>query len=250
MFIDAHAHIYQNDVEAVLARAKDALVDFVICPASDFDSINQTLKIANSSDMVYACIGFHPQDAQQFEEGGEQFLIEHAKNKKVVAIGEIGLDYHFGGEDRALQKRVFEKQIQIASELDLPIVVHIRDAMDDALEILQKNAKFIKGGVVHCFSGESQDAQKIMQLGLDFTIGGVLTFKNGGRLREVVKNIPLERIMLETDSPYLAPEPLRGSVNEPKNVVLVAQKLAEIKGENIENIAKITSKNVKRVFKI
>ena len=132
----------------------------------------------------------------------------------------------------------------------MPIVVHIRDAMDDALEILQKNAKFIKGGVVHCFSGESQDAQKIMQLGLDFTIGGVLTFKNGGRLREVVKNIPLERIMLETDSPYLAPEPLRGSVNEPKNVVLVAQKLAEIKGENIENIAKITSKNVKRVFKI
>ena len=250
MFIDAHAHIYESDVKAVLARAKEALVDFVVCPASDFESINKTLEIAEENPEVFACIGFHPQDAEQYLNGGREFLIEKAANKKVVAIGEIGLDYHFGGEDKNLQKQIFDEQIKLASSLNLPIVVHIRDAMEDALQILQNNAEILKGGVVHCFSGEGQDAQKIMALGLDFTVGGVLTFKNAAHLREVVAGIPLDRLMLETDTPYLAPEPYRGKVNEPKNVVLVAQKLAEIKGENIENIAKITSKNVKRVFKI
>lgn len=250
MFIDAHAHIYESDVKAVLARAKEALVDFVVCPASDFESINKTLEIAEENPEVFACIGFHPQDAEQYLNGGREFLIEKAANKKVVAIGEIGLDYHFGGEDRNLQKQIFDEQIKLASSLNLPIVVHIRDAMEDALQILQNNAEILKGGVVHCFSGEGQDAQKIMALGLDFTVGGVLTLKNAAHLREVVAGIPLDRLMLETDTPYLAPEPYRGKMNEPKNVVLVAQKLAEIKGENIENIAKITSKNVKRVFKI
>lgn len=250
MFIDAHAHIYESDVKAVLARAKEALVDFVICPGSDFESINKTLEIAEENPEVFACIGFHPQDAEQYLNGGREFLIEKAANKKVVAIGEIGLDYHFGGEDKNLQKQIFDEQIKLASSLNLPIVVHIRDAMEDALQILQSNAEILKGGVVHCFSGEGQDAQKIMALGLDFTVGGALTFKNAAHLREVVAGIPLDRLMLETDTPYLAPEPYRGKVNEPKNVVLVAQKLAEIKGENIENIAKITSKNVKKVFKI
>lgn len=250
MFIDAHAHIYESNVEEILTRAKDALVDFVICPASDFKSIEETLKIAEKYEMVYACIGFHPQDAEQYLNGGKQFLIDMAKNKKVVGIGEIGLDYHFGGENKELQKQIFDEQIKLASELNLPIVVHIRDAMEDALQILQDNAHILKGGVVHCFNGEKYHAEKIMELGLDFTVGGVLTFKNAEHLRDVVKSLPIETLMLETDTPYLSPEPYRGKVNEPKNVVLVAQKLAEIKGDNIENIAKITSKNVKKVFKI
>ncbi len=251
MFIDSHAHLYGMDVDGVLARAKEALVNFIVCPATNPQSILESIQIAQEYDEVYACVGFHPEDIQKFGKEEENFLLEMAKKPKVVAIGEIGLDYHMGGEDRELQKYTFERQIVLANKLKLPIVVHIRDAMGDAVEILERNASLLSnGGVIHCYSGSIEDAKRFMKLGLDFTIGGVCTFKNAARLPEVIKFLPLERILLETDTPYLAPVPLRGSVNEPKNIPIIAQKIAEIKGENVEKVAKITTENAKRVFRI
>ncbi len=251
MFIDAHAHIYDCDVKDVMARAKDALVDYVICPSSDFLTIEKSLYISNIFDNIYSCIGFHPQDADQFLQGGEAFLLRKAQNKKVVAIGEIGLDYHFGKPDFDLQKQVFIQQILIAEKLKLPVVIHIRDAMDDALNILEKYKNHLNNGVIiHCFNGNEKDAARILNLGFNFTVGGIVTFKNSGILSQVVKQIPIEKIMLETDSPYLAPEPLRGTKNEPKNLVWIAEKIAQIKNLNVEDVAKITSDNAKRIFRI
>ena len=252
MFIDSHAHIYDLDVNGVIARAKDALVDYIICPSSNAESSLKSIKIASEQSMVFACIGFHPEDITKFDSEEENFLLENAKNnKKVVAIGEIGLDYHFGNSNIELQKKAFVSQLKIADKLNLPVVIHIRDAMPDALEILGNNKKYLKnGGFVHCFNGNIDEARKIMDLGLCFTIGGICTFKKSADLRQTLSQIPLDRIALETDSPYLAPEPLRGSVNEPKNIPIIAQKLAEIKGESVENVAKITSLVARRVFRI
>ena len=251
MFIDAHAHLYGMDAEAVIARAKEALVDFIICPGTNPQTIAESVKIAEKFDNVFACVGFHPEDTLKFGEEEEKFLLEMVKSKKVVGIGEIGLDYHFRDDNKPFQKYVFERQLKIAHKLNLPPVIHIRDAMEDALEILEKNKDLLScGAVVHCFSGNCEDAKRILALGLDFTFGGICTFKNSKQMQEAIKFIPLEHILLETDTPYLAPEPLRGSVNEPKNIPLIAEKIASLKGENVEKVGKITTQNAKRVFKI
>lgn len=251
MFIDAHAHLYGMDAKAVVARAKEALVDFIICPGTNPQTIAESVKIAEECESVFACVGFHPEDTLKFGDEEEKFLIEMAKSKKVVGIGEIGLDYHFRDDNKPFQKYVFERQLQIAHKLGLPPVIHIRDAMDDALELLEKNIALLSnGGVVHCFSGNCEDAKRIMALGLDFTFGGICTFKNSKQMQEAIKFIPLEHILLETDTPYLAPEPFRGSVNEPKNIPYIAERIAALKSENVEKVSKITTENAKRVFKI
>ncbi len=251
MFIDSHAHLYCLDYQNAIERAKNALVDFIVCPSTNEESIKQSVEIASKFPNVFACVGFHPEDIKQFGRKEEELLINFAKHKKVLAIGEIGLDYHFGGENKQLQKYAFERQIEIANSLSLPIVVHIRDAMDDALKILTQQKNHIRsGGVVHCFGGDVQQAKKIMKLGLDFTFGGICTFKKSEQTREVIKFLPLENILLETDSPYLSPEPVRGSENEPKNIVFIAEKIAEIKNESVQKVALQTSMNAKRIFKI
>lgn len=251
MFTDAHAHLYDGDPNEIVKNAKERLVEHIICASSDVESMQQAVEIANQFDGVYATLGIHPQVAETYDDQVELMIRKLAKNKKVVAIGEIGLDYHYDGPDHELQKQAFLKQLKLANQLRLPIQVHIRDAMEDALQLLEKHAKLLSyGGVIHCFSGNLQDAERIMTLGLDFTIGGVCTFKNAKALQEVVKNLPLEHLMLETDSPYLAPEPVRGTVNESKNVVYVAEKIALLKGVSVEEVAQKTQENVKRVFKI
>ena len=251
MFVDAHAHLYDGDVKLIIENAKNNLVQKIICASSDIETMQKAVAISNENECVFATIGIHPQDAEQFSAEIEIFMKKLAKNPKVVAIGEIGLDYHYDGPAHDLQKKVFRAQLKIAYELKKPVQIHIRDAMSDALDILSENQKLLKyGGVVHCFNGSKEDAEKIIGLGLDFTIGGVCTFKNAKSLQETLKFLPLEKIMLETDSPYLAPEPVRGTKNESKNIPYIAQKIADLKGVDIQEVARQTTKNVERVFKI
>lgn len=251
MFIDSHAHIYEIDFAAAVARANDSLVEVIICPGTNRQSCLQSVELAQRYACVYACVGFHPEDFETLTKDDEKFLIDILKQPKVVAVGEIGLDYHFRDDNKDFQKLLFVRQLQIAHDANLPVVIHIRDAMEDAIEILTQNKCLLSsGGVVHCFGGSVLDAERLAALGLDFTFGGVCTFKNSQNMRDVIEYLPLEKILLETDSPYLAPVPFRGKVNEPKNVVIVAEKIAEIKNISIENVAAVTTKNAKRVFKI
>ena len=251
MFIDSHAHIYEIDAKAAIKNAKDALVEAIVCPGTNIDSCLKSVQLAKENDIVYACVGFHPEDFEVLTKEDEQKLISLAKNEKVVAIGEIGLDYHFRSDNKDFQKYLFVRQLEIAHDLKKPVVVHVRDAMEDAISILREHKDLLEyGGVIHCFGGDVDDAKRLLDLGLVFTFGGICTFKNSKTMQDVIQFLPLDRILLETDTPYLAPVPLRGQVNEPKNVVFVAEKIAQLKNMNIEEIAKITTKNAKRVFKI
>lgn len=251
MFIDSHAHIYEIDAKAAIKNAKDALVEAIVCPGTNIDSCLKSVQLAKENDIVYACVGFHPEDFEVLTKEDEQKLISLAKNEKVVAIGEIGFDYHFRSDNKDFQKYLFVRQLEIAHDLKKPVVVHVRDAMEDVISILHEHKDLlVYGGVIHCFGGDVNDAKRLLDLGLDFTFGGICTFKNSKTMKDVIQFLPLDRILLETDTPYLAPVPLRGQVNEPKNIVLIAEKIAELKNMNIEEIAKITTKNAKRVFKI
>ncbi len=251
MFIDVHAHLYEGDPEEIITNARERNVQKIVCASSDVETMQKAVALANKYEQVFATVGVHPQDVEIFDENVISLMEKLSQNPKVVAIGEIGLDYHFDGPSHDRQKEVFIKQLKLASRLNLPIQIHIRDAMEDALKILEKNLQLLKrGGVVHCFSGTKSDAQKIIDLGLDFTIGGVCTFKNAKSLQEVVAWLPLEKIMLETDSPYLAPEPVRGSKNSSKNIPYIAEKIAKLKNITVEEVARQTTENVKRVFGI
>ena len=252
--VDVHAHIldacFENDLDEVVKRADDSGVRKIICSAYDLSSSQKAVEIANKYEKVYATVGIHPENLEGVNFGTDKNkLCQLAENKKVVAIGEIGLDYHFTSENKDLQKEIFEKQIQLANELNLPIVVHSRDAMGDTIELLKKN-KPKKESLMHCYSGSIESAKILINLGFAFSFGGVVTFKNAKNVVEVVKNLPMDKILLETDCHYMTPVPFRGQRNEPKNVVYVADEIARIKGLNIEEVAKITTENAKRIFGI
>lgn len=252
--VDVHAHIldecFENDIDDVVKRADEEGVKKIICTAYDVSSSQKAVEMANKYEKVYATIGIHPEnlDGVNFDIDNK-VLFKLAENKKIVAIGEIGLDYHFVSENKELQKQVFEKQIKLANELDLPVVVHSRDAMGDTIEILKNNMPK-RESLMHCYSGSIESAKILMNLGFAFSFGGVVTFKNAKNVVEVVKNLPIEKILLETDCPYMTPVPFRGQRNEPKNVIYVADEIARIKGLKIEDVAKITTENAKRIFGI
>ena len=252
-FIDAHAHIlnecFNEDVDLVVKRAEESGVEKIICAGYDLSSSKKAVELAHRFKNVYATVGLHPENVEGFDvKDFEQFL-PLMKDKKCVAIGEIGLDYHFRDDNKELQKLVFSTQIKIANELDLPIVVHSRDAMGDTIDILQKvNVK--KPSLMHCYSGSIESAKILMKLGFSFSFGGVVTFKNAKNVVEVVNLLPIENILLETDCPFMTPVPFRGERNEPKNVVYVADKISRIKDIPIESVADITTQNAKRIFNI
>lgn len=250
--IDAHAHITRDcfeDVEEVIERAKEAGVNKIICSAFNFSSSKDAFVLTQKYENVYSNAGFHPENVDEIEEDSLKELENLAQNPKVVAVGEIGLDYHREGFDKKKQKEFFIKQIELANRLKKPIVVHTRDAMGDTIDILKEHSP-ICPSLLHCFSGSLESAKILLELGFSFSIGGVVTFKNAKTLPEVVKNLPLERILLETDCPYMTPVPFRGQRNEPKNVVYVADEIARIKGISIEEVAKVTTENAKRLFGI
>lgn len=250
--VDAHGHITSDcygDIEEVVERAKEAGVDRIVCSAFNFLSSKEAVELSKKFDGVFANVGFHPENTDEIEGDSLILLEELAKDKKVVAIGEIGLDYHSEGFDKGLQKRYFESQIDLANRVQKPIVVHSREAMGDTIEILKKHPP-IKGGLLHCFSGSVESAKILLDLGFSFSVGGVVTFKNARSLPDVVKFLPIERILLETDCPYMSPVPFRGQRNEPKNVVYVADEIARLKGLSIEEVARITTENAERLFGI
>jgi len=250
MFTDTHCHLSKEDyedIDAVIERAKENDIHRLIICGCDKKGITEAIEIANKYDNIYLEIGFHPSEANITTEKDINWLVDLIKNnKKIVAVGEIGLDYHWDKDNKDKQKKLFRRMINISKEFNLPVVIHSRDAFQDTYDIL-KELKVT--GDIHCFSGNLENAKMYIDLGFVLGIGGVLTFKNTN-LQETIKEIPLDKIILETDSPYLSPEPFRGKQNEPKNVKYIALKLAELKGETIEKISTVTEDNIKKVFNI
>lgn len=255
MLVDTHAHIndekFEGKTEELLAHAKENGVNFVITSGYDFASSKQAVETAEKKDGVFASIGIYPENCAEYCNQVEEGLKALAKSKKVVAIGEIGLQFCDENNDKKLQEKVFLKQIALANELELPVVIHCRDAYGRLLEILKENKELLTfGGTLHCYAGSAEMAKEFIKLGLFISIGGVSTFKNAEKIKQVAREIPLDRILLETDCPYLAPHPYRGKVNEPAMIPVIAENLAELKGMNVEEVEKITTENARRLFKI
>lgn len=248
MFIDVHAHLNDEkfeNVESIVENALSEKVNKIITAGFDISSSRKNLEIASRFPNVFATIGIHPEMVDELEKDYLEVLKEMSKNKKVVAIGEIGLDYHFKYDNKELQKEIFVKQIELANFLDLPVVVHSRDAMGDTLELLKKHPPK-KESLLHCYSGSIESAKEFIKLGFSFSFGGVVTFNNAKNVVKVVEELPIEKIMLETDCPYMAPVPFRGKRNEPMYIPYIARKIAEIKNIEVEKIAEITTKNAEK----
>lgn len=251
ILIDTHSHIDMDDYEdldAIISNAKSSGVEKIIIPSVDRTSFAKVIDISNKNDGVYCALGIHPSEAQKATE--EDFLaIEElcAKEKKIVGIGECGLDYYWDKNYISEQKTVFEKQIQIAIKHNLPLIVHDREAHKDTFDMLIQ----IQGKIpvfMHCFSGSLEFAKECVKKGFYIAFGGVVTFKNAKKAHEVAQNIPLEYLLLETDAPYLTPEPYRGKRNEPSYIKFVAEKIAELRGVSADEIAQVTTQNARKVF--
>ena len=254
-FIDTHCHLedekFSEDRAEVLARAQAAGVVRIINFGSTFQSSFAVTELAKNFSELYAGVGIHPEEIDDFDEKTCARLAELAAEKKVVAVGEIGLDYHWEKDSarRLLQQKIFIEQLDLARQLKLPVCVHDREAHGDTLKILQAEARDLRG-VLHCYSGSSETAREVFKLGWLIGVDGPLTFKNSAKLPEIVKAAPRDMILIETDAPYLAPTPHRGKRNEPAFVVEVAKKLAEVRGETVEEVAAYTTANAARLYEI
>ena len=254
--IDSHAHIqgkeYAGEVDAVIGRAREAGVEqiIVVGGAGDMSSNTAAVALAESWPNLYATVGMHPHDAKDVGEEELQQLKELAAHPKVIAVGETGLDYYYNHSPWEVQRRVFAQFIRLASETDLPLVVHERDAAREVAELLRGEGEGKIRGVIHCFTGDYAAACAYLDLGFYLSLTGIITFKNAEPLREVVRKMPLDRIFVETDSPYLTPVPHRGRRNEPAYVRFVAATIASVKGLNIEELARVTTNNVRALFRI
>ncbi|MCG2813670.1 MAG: YchF/TatD family DNA exonuclease, partial [Thermodesulfovibrionales bacterium] len=277
--LDTHCHLemaeFDEDRDAVIQRAKEAGIDAVITVGSDLKGNIGSLRLSEKYDFIYSSVGIHPHDAKDFTEeiynkirtwateyriqksspplppfskGGRGGITNSELISKVVAIGETGLDYHYDNSPRDIQKEVFKRHLLLAKELELPVIIHSREAKKDTLEILGDSG--INRGVLHCFSGDMDMAEKAMEMGLYISIAGPVTFKNAKKLRETAEAIPDDYLLIETDAPYLTPEPFRGRRNEPAFLVNTAEKIAEMRRVSLEDIARITTLNAKRLFRI
>jgi len=277
--IDTHCHLemddFDQDREEVIKRAKDAGIEAIITIGSDLEGNIGGLELSKKYDFIYCSVGFHPHDSRDFteeifekikqwateyriignppfpplEKGGEGGFVKRGqRGDKVVAIGEIGLDYHYDYSPREIQQDVFIRQLQYAKEINLPAIIHSREAKKDTLEIIRQSG--INKGVLHCFSGDMDMAEKAMAMGFYISIAGPVTFKNAKTPREIAKAIPDDYLLIETDAPYLTPEPFRGKRNEPSYLVQTARAISELRGVTIEDVARITTLNAKRLFKI
>ena len=249
---DTHCHLdmepLRKDLKEVIQRAKNAGIERILCIGIDEVSSQEAINISKQYEGVFATAGYHPHDAKDFPGGFEEKIIHWAKSGDIVAIGEIGLDYHYDHSPRKTQQEVFCKQLELAQRLNLPVIIHSREAQEDTYKILKESG--VSRGVMHCYSGSEEMAEKFMALGFYISIAGPVTFKNAEKLRRVARMIPDEYLLIETDAPYLAPVPYRGKTNEPAYLVKTAQKLAEIRGVSLEDIARITSLNAARLFGI
>jgi TatD DNase family protein len=254
MYIDTHVHLnadqYDEDLEEVINRALQAKVKYMVVIGFDRKTIKRAISLAEQYDFIYAVVGWHPVDAIDCTDEDLIWIEELAAHPKVVAIGETGLDYHWDKSPRNVQQDLFRKQIRLAQKVDLPIVIHNRDATEDVVRILQEEHAEITGGVMPCYGGSVETAKLCIDLNFMISLGGPVTFKNAKKPKEVATEIPLEFLMVETDAPYLAPHPLRGKRNEPALVVLVAEEIARLKNISIEEVAKVTTENALKFYKI
>lgn len=247
MFIDTHCHLTDSYCEGtdnndIICRAMDAGVGVMICPTADPSDIPAALKLADTHKNIFCTIGIHPEYAPL---DAEQYLTESVlTHPRVVGVGEIGLDYHYGADNRTQQIKLFEQQLDIAHKYALPVAIHTREAENDTAAILTGDV----GGVMHCFTSSWDLARKMLDRGFMFSASGILTFKNAGEIRETFAKIPLDRIVIETDAPYCAPVPYRGKVCEPAMVVETARVLAQIKGVSLGELENALMENVKRLY--
>ncbi len=251
MIFDTHAHYddarFDGIRDEIIKQLPKNDVAGVINCAVDIASAEVCINLAHTYDFFYAAVGYHPENITADTVFDKSKLSELAADKKAVAIGEIGLDYYWSTDNKELQKQFFENQVIFANEHNLPVIIHDREAHADTLDIIKR---YNPGGVVHCFSGSAEMAREIIKTGMYIGVGGVLTFKNAKKIQEVAKSIPLDRMLLETDAPYMAPEPHRGKINNSAYIKFVAEKLAELRGDTTENILKITKENAEKLFNI
>ncbi|UOQ83840.1 TatD family hydrolase [Gracilibacillus salinarum] len=254
MLFDTHVHLnvsqFDEDREAVLERAKEAGVEYMVIVGFDHDTIPKALEIAEQYDYIYAAVGWHPVDAIDMTGKELAWIEELAAHPKVVAIGEMGLDYHWDKSPKDIQKDVFRKQIRLARKVNLPVIIHNREATEDIVEILQEEKAEEVGGIMHCYNDSVDYVDACLSMNFHISLGGPVTFKNATLPKDVAKYVPLDRLLIETDCPFLAPHPNRGKRNEPAYVKLVAEKIAELRETSVEEISKITTENAKKFFGI
>lgn len=246
--VDTHCHIYQEyygDISKTIDEIKAAGVDKIIVNGCDMKSNLEVLKLVSKYDIVYGALGFHPTELDDNICECMEWLDKHICLDKIVAVGEIGLDYHYDDYNKDKQVDVFKRQLDIAFKYNKPVIVHSRDAIKDTYDIM---SKYKLHGSIHAYSGSLEMALEFIKKGYYIGIGGVCTFKNAKNIINVINNIDLEYILLETDSPYLSPEPYRGKINSPKNIPLIAKKISEIKNVNIDDVVNVTTKNANQLF--
>ena len=247
MYIDTHCHLSRedyDDIDKVIEENKNANIDKIVVSGCSRESIEEVMDLKDRYDMVYVTIGYHPEYADTVTESDLDYLKSLLGEKKVVGIGEIGIDYHYTKDNKDKQIWLFEEQLKIAEEFNLPVVIHSRDATMDTINTLKK---YKVKGIIHCFSGSLETANIYISMGFLLGIGGVVTFKNS-KLKDVVNEVPLESIVLETDSPYLTPVPFRGKINSSKYLELIANFIADIKNISVDELAEITSRNASSLF--
>ena len=243
MYIDTHCHVlhdYYDNIDEIINKCKNNGVSKIIISGCDIETNKEVLELVNKYDIIYGTIGFHPTELNDFKEEYFDFLEKNIMNKKIVGIGEIGLDYHYEDTDKNKQINVFTRQLEIAEKYNKPIVVHSRDSIQDTYNIL---SNYKLKGSIHCFSGSVEMAKLFTKLGYKLGVGGIITYKNAKNIKEVVKNIDLSYILLETDSPYLSPEPYRGTRNDPSNIPFIVEAIADIKNVSKIDVARITTDN-------
>jgi TatD DNase family protein len=254
MLFDTHVHLnaeqFNDDLQEVIDRAIAEGVTNMVVVGFDELTINKAIELAEKYDFIHASVGWHPVDAIDMTPEHLEWLKDLASHPKVVALGEMGLDYYWDKSPKEIQKEVFRKQIRLAKEVKLPIIIHNRDATADIVEILKEENAGEVGGIMHCYSGSVETALECIDMNFYISLGGPVTFKNAKKPKEVAESIPLDRLLVETDCPYLTPHPYRGKRNEPAYVKLVAEEIAGLKGVTFEEIAEATTKNAKKLFGI
>lgn len=254
ILIDSHAHLelepLVEQTRAVVARAVSAGLIGIITVGIDLEDAQVALAIAQEYDMVFAAVGFHPHNAKDVGDNSLSQMEKLCENPKVVGYGEIGLDFFRNRSPHDRQLEVFEDQIELAKKRNKPIIIHLRDAYGEGLAVLEKHGPYPAGGVIHCFSGDESDARRALDLGFYVSIPGTVTYKKNDKLRAIVATIPDDRVLLETDCPFLSPEPLRGKDNEPAYIVHTARKVAEIRGVDLQSLGLLATQNAIRLFNL
>jgi len=255
ILIDTHAHLddssFDSDREVLIKRAFDSGLGYIISIGSDIPSSRRTIDLVQQYNNIYATVGLHPHEAKKWDSKTYEELKKLSQSsRKVVAVGEMGLDYHYDDSPRDVQQEAFRQEIRLSREIGLPIVVHTREAEEDTMMILTEEKASEVGGVMHCFSSSRELALRCLDMGFYISLAGIVTFPKAVELQKLVAELPLDRILVETDCPYLAPVPHRGKRNEPAYVRHTAEKVAQLKGLTLAEIAKVTSENTKRLFRI